>query len=506
MGSLRATLTLWYTVALAAAVLAFGVTLSVLQRGASVTAQDERLAQLTSRVAAVLAQRATDGRGPLIDVTFARRPGDTVSVLASPALRLDVMDQISLTPGLVMVLDTAGQAVYGSPEVKQFTVAATDLLRQRLHDMRHDQERFVIHLDRSAYRFVAQRVPRARSIQAVTVGEEELDPQVALRRFAASLVAVVPVIIGLAALIGWLLAGRALRPVGSMIDELEEITDGRSLHRRLPSGGPDSDELGRLANALNSLLARLEKSFSSMRRFVADASHELKTPLTVMRSGVERALTDQKTNPEAMVALEETLVGVRHMTELVDTLLTLARVDEGRMELHTEPVDLAELLTETYETAQILGEQAGVEVSLELPEQPAVVTADRGRIRQLIMNLVTNAVKYTNAGGTVSLGLAAGPDSVTIAVRDTGIGIAPGDVDRVFDRFWRADLARSRTGDRAGIGLGLSIARWIAEAHGGSIAVTSRPGRGSVFTVTLPVRREPPSGAPQPALSAVMKS
>ena len=505
MGSLRATLTLWFTVALAAAVLVFGVTITVLQRRASLEAQDVRLARLTSRVAGVLVQRAADGRGPLVDVTFAPRAGDTMG-LASPALRLDVMDQLSLTPGLVVVVDTAGQAVYGSPEVKQLTVAGTDQLRRRLLSVRLDQERFVITLDRTNYRFVAQRVRGARSVYAVAVGEDEVDPQIARRRFATSLVAVVPVIIGLAALIGWLLAGRALRPVSHMIDELEEITDGRSLHRRLPSAGPASEELGRLANALNSLLARLEKSFASMRRFVADASHELKTPLTVMRAGVERALTDQKTNPEAMVALEETLVGVRHMTELVDALLTLARVDEGRMELHTEPVDLAELLTETYETAQILGEQAGVEVSLDVGDQPAVVSADRGRIRQLIMNLVTNAVKYTNAGGSVALGVSVGNDAVTISVRDTGIGIAPGDVDRVFDRFWRADLARSRTGDRAGIGLGLSIARWIAEAHGGSIGVTSRPGRGSVFTVTLPVRREPASGTPPAALSAVMKS
>lgn len=482
MRGLRATLTLWFTVALAAAVLAFGITITVLQRRANVAAQEDRLTHLTSRVADVLVQRATDGHGPLIDVTFAPRVTQ---------LRLDVVDQLSLTPGLVLVIDTSGTAVYGSPEVKQLTVVATDQLRRRLLSMSLDQERFVIPLDRTDYRFVAQRVRGAgRAIHGVAVGEAELDPQVALQRFAASLAVVVPIIIGLAALVGWLLAGRALRPVGRMIDELEAVSDGRSLHRRLPSAGPDTDELGRLANALNSLLARLETSFAAMRRFVADASHELKTPLTVMRAGVERALTDQKTSPEAMVPLEETLVGVRHMTELVDALLTLARVDEGRMELHTEPVDLGILLAETYETAQILGEQAGVEVSLELPREPAIVDADRNRIRQLVMNLITNAVKYTEAGGHVWLTLTSTAEAASMSVRDTGIGIAPGDVGRVFDRFWRADLARSRTGDRPGIGLGLSISKWIAEAHGGSIAVTSRPGRGSLFTVTLPIHSQ----------------
>jgi signal transduction histidine kinase len=159
--------------------------------------------------------------------------------------------------------------------------------------------------------------------------------------------------------------------------------------------------------------------------------------------------------------------------------------------LHKEPVDLGEVLEEALETAQILGEQAGVTVTLETPAKPVVVDADRGRIRQLVMNLVTNAVKYTPAGGQVWMALTGTDEAASVTVRDTGIGIAPGDVGRVFDRFWRADLARSRTGERPGIGLGLSISKWIAEAHGGSIGVTSRAGRGTAFTVTLPRRAAP---------------
>jgi len=445
----------------------------------------------------VLVQRSTDGRGPLVDITFA--PKSTV-------LRFDVQEQLAVIPGYVLVVDTAGYGVYGSPEVKQLAQVAQDTLRARLMGMAREHETFTLDLNHVAYTFVALRVRAAgRAIRAVTVGEAAIDPGVALERFATSMLVVGPVILALAALIGWLLADRALRPVGRMIDELQAISDGRSLHRRLPAGGPDPDELGRLANALNSLLSRLETSFSAMRRFVADASHELKTPLTVMRAGVERSLTDPKVSTDALVPLEETLVGVRHMTELVDALLTLARVDEGRMELHTEPVDLGALLAEIHETAQILGEQAGVHVTLEVPPEPTVVDADRGRIRQLVMNLVTNAVKYTPAGGQVLLALTATPEAATVSVRDTGIGIAPGDVARVFDRFWRADLARSRTGERPGIGLGLSISKWIAEAHGGSIGVTSRPGRGSTFTVTLPRRPQDPAAA-RPGPAAVIES
>ena len=308
---------------------------------------------------------------------------------------------------------------------------------------------------------------------------------------------VLPLILLLSAGVGYVLSARALEPLGEMMDELEAITDGRSLHRRLPKAPSAGDELERLANTLNAMMSRLEASFTALRTFVADASHELKTPLTVMRAGVERALTDPHTAPETIALLDETLQEVRRMTERVDTLLTLARVDEGRLEMHTEPVELNALLHDVHETAQMLGEEAGLEVSLELPAEPVVVRVDRGRMRQLVLNLVSNAVKYTPSGGRVWLALTAGSGTATISVRDSGIGIAPGDVDRVFDRFWRADAARSRTGERPGIGLGLSICKWIAEAHGGSIAVTSRPGRGSTFTVTLPR-----SVVPQPVIVA----
>jgi signal transduction histidine kinase len=170
----------------------------------------------------------------------------------------------------------------------------------------------------------------------------------------------------------------------------------------------------------------------------------------------------------------------------VDSLLTLARADEGRFDLHREPVVLEPLVREVFETALILGEDAGLSVALPIVES-ATVLGDRTRLRQLFLNLVTNAIKYTPQGGTVSLGLFQEDGSVVFTVADTGIGIAPGDLPHIFDRFWRADPARSRTGDRPGTGLGLAITKWIAEAHGGSITVQSRPSRGSVFTVRLPL-------------------
>jgi signal transduction histidine kinase len=285
--------------------------------------------------------------------------------------------------------------------------------------------------------------------------------------------------------LGYWLAGRALQPVEGMIEELGAIEDGTTLNRRLPVP-PGDDELSRLAEKLNDMLGRVERSFVSLRRFTADASHELKTPLMVLRAGVERSLTHPRTPGEIVPALDETLRQINQMSELVTNLLILARADEGRASLAVTDCDLRTLLAEAAETAEILGEERGIDVALEVPEHAVIMAVDAGRIRQLLMNLITNAIKYTLPGGKTTLRLIDQPDAVTIAVQDTGIGIAPGDVPNVFERFWRADLARSRTGEHPGTGLGLAISKWIVQAHGGTLTVQSRPGRGTTFTAVLP--------------------
>jgi two-component system OmpR family sensor kinase len=294
-----------------------------------------------------------------------------------------------------------------------------------------------------------------------------------------------PFVIAASLLVTLWLVGRSLNPMADIVDEIEAITDGRSLHKRL--GNPEGyDELVRLTVSINQMVARLERSFTTLRRFTADASHELKTPLTVLRAGIERSITHPTVPDDVMATLEETLFEVNRMAELVDALLTLARVDEGRAPLHLETLDLRDMLAEVAETANILGEQAQVDVEVVMPEAPCPLRGDAGRVRQLLMNLLTNAVKYTPPAGRVTIRASRKDGTLTVSVSDTGIGIAPGDLPYIFDRFWRADPARSRTGDRPGAGLGLAISRWIAEAHGGTIEVQSRPGRGTTFTVTLP--------------------
>ncbi len=176
------------------------------------------------------------------------------------------------------------------------------------------------------------------------------------------------------------------------------------------------------------------------------------------------------------------------MSDLVNSLLTLARADEGRFDLHREPLDLSALVADVYETAAILGETAGLTVTLAAHEG-GIVHGDVTRLRQLFLNLVTNAIKYTPRGGRVEISLSRRPQTseVAFAVRDTGIGIAAADLPYIFDRFWRADRVRSRSGERGGFGLGLAISQWIAQAHGGTLTASSRLTRGSVFTVTLPL-------------------
>src|SRR5438132_1679284 len=343
----------------------------------------------------------------------------------------------------------------------------------------------VLYLDRrsASYQDLDQRI---RSEAALTGGilagadvrTAELGPDELLSTFAL----VLPLGLALALLMGSWISRRALAAVDQIITEVREITDGRSLHRRLAEPLM-KDELGRLAETLNQMMTRLERSFAALRRFTADASHELKTPLTVLRAGVERAITTPNLPQETLATLEETLQEIKRMTELVDALLTLARADEGIAPLHREPVDLRGIVEEVRETGELLAEESGVRVEVTTPPEPIVVAVDATRIRQLILNLLTNAVKYTPSGGTVRMQLGSANGRVTLSVADTGIGIARGDLPHIFDRFWRADSARTRTGERPGAGLGLAISKWIAEAHGGRIDVVSRPGRGTTFTV-----------------------
>jgi two-component system OmpR family sensor kinase len=400
---------------------------------------------------------------------------------------------LNALPEYVMVVDS-GFPVYVSGPVARLSEKEKDELARGASGVSDSRVAFVpLYEDRVV---VTDRIDVARQGNL----KRQVVVAVSTRSVAASVneVLVTMAITGslavvLSVMLAWFITGR-IHDLDKMIADVSAITDGRSLHRRIPMDD-DDDEIGRLGMTLNAMIERLEGSFAALRRFTADASHELKTPLTVLRADIERAMSAPARGTEQLVALEEALQETTRMADLVDSLLTLARADEGRFDLHREPVPLELLVRDVSETAHILGEIAGIHVSLT-GIVPVTVQGDRVRLRQLFLNLVTNAIKYTARGGTVELLLESRDGAAVFTVKDTGIGIAGADLPFIFDRFWRVDRARSRGGERGGVGLGLAICQWIAQAHGGSIAVSSRMGRGSAFAVTIPVPTAVPGALP----------
>jgi len=289
-----------------------------------------------------------------------------------------------------------------------------------------------------------------------------------------------PPTLGLAVLVGLFLAGRALKPMQAVTQTARELTAG-DLSRRIALPGPN-DEIKQLADTFDGMLARLEAAFRSQQSFVADASHELRTPLTILQGHADLALSDPKTDAQQYRrALEIVSAETHRLSRVVASLLTLARADAGRLTVVREPVDLAELCEETLCRLRPLAERRTL--TYEGPE-PLVVVGDSDWLRQLLLNLVENALHHTAPDGAVRISAEELNDQVRIELHDNGCGIPPEHLAHVFDRFYRVDKARSRA--RGGAGLGLAIARWIAEQHGGTIGLQSQPGVGSTVTVTLP--------------------
>lgn len=425
-------------------------------------------------------------------ITEAQQSGEKVVATSDTALiqRLSpaVVDRLQSVPGYIVVVDTVGRAVYRSSDVMRLQGNDMATLQTQLADLPKSGEALIFSLDslQEKLLFVSHSLGgNPEGLSRIASGAVATRASTIPREYMVDALIIVPLIIFSAGIGAFLFLGRTQRQLTEITTEVAAITDGRSLHRRLALSEETTD-FADLVMTLNAMISRLETSFAGLRRFTADASHELKTPLAVLRADVERAMTDTSNQTERMVALEEALQEVRRMTDLVESLLTLARADEGRFDLHREPVELQPLVQEVYETALILGEAQGVTVNLPFTADVTVM-ADRTRLRQLFLNLVTNAIKYTPAGGKVELGLGRHPDNVTFAVRDTGIGISAADFPHIFERFWRADRVRSRMSERGGFGLGLAISQWIAQAHGGTLTASSRLGRGSLFTVTLPL-------------------
>ena len=290
-----------------------------------------------------------------------------------------------------------------------------------------------------------------------------------------------PLVIVLAGFGGYWLASRSLAPLGWMAEQAHRIT-GSNLNTRLEIGNA-AEELAVLSASFNELLSRLDLSFESMRRFVADASHELRTPLSIIRGEADVALSHDRSAAEYRESLAIVLDESRRLSRLVDDLLNLARADAGRLKLQSEEFYLNDLLAECCRSVQSLAAARGIALECR-PAEDAPFRGDEELLRRLVMNLLDNAIRYTPPGGNVSAALEAHDSQLCIRIADTGVGISPAAAPHVFERFYRADTARSR--QDGGFGLGLAIVKWIAESHHGDVALVTNTRSGSTFTVTLP--------------------
>jgi heavy metal sensor kinase len=295
-----------------------------------------------------------------------------------------------------------------------------------------------------------------------------------------------PVVVVLAGVGGYVLARRALTPIDHLASEARRITAER-LHERL-SVPNQHDEIGRLAAVINDTFARLESSFDQLRRFTADASHELRTPLSVIRGIGESGLGETRTPAEYKEAMGSMLEEVDRLTNLVDTLLRLSYGDAGTVRLSRVPFDLGQLTRDVVSSLGILAEERNQRLKVDAPDG-VCVTADRLVLREAVTNVVDNAIKYSAQASTIDIRVRADGDQAILTVADQGPGVAPEHRERIFDRFFRLDEARSR--DSGGAGLGLAIAKWAVDVNGGHISVEAGANGGSVFSIALPAGTVP---------------
>lgn len=310
------------------------------------------------------------------------------------------------------------------------------------------------------------------------------------RQLVFLLVVVIPFTLLAASAGGWFLASSALTPIDRITRTVQQIS-ADDLHQRLNLKLPN-DEVGRLASTFNQMLSRLEDAFERQKRFIADASHEMRTPLTILKGDVEVALNRPRSAAEYRDTLEMVNQTADRLSALVQELFLLARADNYQYPLEVEPFNLANLLTTEAANLMPWAIKQNVALNLDVPDS-LPIRADAAKLSRLFMNLIDNAIKYSNPGGQVRVSAAVAGDKICVTISDTGPGIPPEHLPHLFDRFYRVDKARSRatSNSSSGAGLGLSIAQWLAQAHGGHIEVTSAVGQGSTFNIWLPLT--PPS-------------
>jgi heavy metal sensor kinase len=460
--SIRFTLTLWYSTVLLVAFTVFGVSVYVYLQHLLEATLDQNLVEdveWMSRLVEV-ERNTTRERESIRELTREMRERILQHYTANP------MNYI------VQLTDVEGQILYESQNRHSQILLGSQVPSGQTIMKTLDTPDYG-HLHVAARRsdpFIIQVAYTDKATKAV------------LGHLVSIFAVMVPVVLFVSLSGGWLLAGMALRPVRQISQLTNRITAQR-LNERIPAREVD-DELGQLIKTINGMIARLQSAFEQMRDFSMSMAHELKTPLTIMKGEAELALAKPPSIEETQRLITTYLEEVVRMSRIVEDLITLARAEAGQITIGKEQVNLNEVIQELSEDAVILSSSKQLTVQL-VKNEPAVVLGDRARLRQLFRALITNAVQYTEPRGRVSITCEVKEGNVSIDIEDTGIGIPPESLDKIFQRFFRVEEARSRV--QGGSGLGLSVAKWIAEAHNGTISVVSTLRKGSRFTVRLPI-------------------
>ncbi|HXJ37558.1 MAG TPA: ATP-binding protein [Candidatus Eisenbacteria bacterium] len=462
--SLRARLTLWYTAVLAALLVLFGAAALVLLDRALRANVDASLTTIARTIAESSATRETPG-GDL---------DDALDALLGPGLARRFFE----------LLDPRGRP---DPRLGSRGRARLPLTAEALRNAEAGRETFetlgMPGVLASAVRVLTFPITEdGRFARVVQVGLPLDEVESARSRFLLILLSLAPFALAAAAAGGRLLATRALAPVDAMVDAARRI-EAEDLSRRLRADGAP-EEIGRLAGVLNDMLGRLEASFSTARRFSADAAHELRTPLTILKGEIEVSLRSPGAADDRRRVLESCLEEVDRLIALVEDLLFLARADAGAVEVPRTTVDLSHVVGDALPALRALAEQAGVGLAPAEGTGPLCVRGSEPLLFRVVFNLVDNAIKYSGAGHGVTIALQADGGRAVLDVTDDGPGVPPADRERIFDRFYRGDPARGR----GGTGLGLAVTRSIVVVHGGDVRVVDGPGgRGTSFRVTLPL-------------------
>lgn len=349
-------------------------------------------------------------------------------------------------------------------------------------------------IDGRHFRFAFEKLPVNGVVYVVETGLTADDAFDTLRLFRSYLLMFAPLLLLIAAGGGYWMSRRALAPVDALVRTARDVS-GTNLSTRLEKLHT-GDELQRLSDTLNEMLDRIEAAFSRITQFTADASHELRTPVSLIRTEAELSLRRGRSQNEYQDSLRHILLEAERTTALIEQLLSLARADAGRETLQMQPVDLSTVLQGVADAWKQVAAIRDLRFSTHLPHSDAFVAGDESLLRRLADILLDNAFKYTPAPGSVSLSLERREHFAAITVQDSGIGIPQDEQGKIFERFYRVDKSRSRA--QGGNGLGLSIAQWIVSQHHGSIVVESRPGEGATFHVELPTIGKPVR-TPQPA-------